>query len=417
MQAEIITIGDEILIGQTVDTNSAWMGRLLSSNGIRIHRSTSIADTKEEILAAIDEALKRSDLVLVTGGLGPTKDDITKHTLCTYFNTTLELNQEVLERIELFFTKRNKPMLDVNVQQAAMPKACTVLANDVGTASGMWFERNGSILVSMPGVPYEMKFLMQERVLPRVKKRFTLSEMYHQTLMTSGIGESFLAEKIKTWEDEVRAEGFSLAYLPSLGGVKLRLTSMQGDADKDKIDAYFKRLEKALPYYVYGRNEIKLQERIGELLKDKKQTLSAVESCTGGALSARIVSVPGSSAYYLGSFVSYTNRLKKELVGVTPETLAEFGAVSEETVIEMAQGGRKALKTDYCISISGVAGPDGGTALKPVGTVWLAIAHEKGVETKKLNLGNSRVNNIELTINYSLHFFKNLLENNLELAE
>jgi len=258
---------------------------------------------------------------------------------------------------------------------------------------------------------------MQERVLPRVKKRFTLSEMYHQTLMTSGIGESFLAEKIETWEDEVRAEGFSLAYLPSLGGVKLRLTSMQGDADKDKIDAYFKRLEKALPYYVYGRNEIKLQERIGELLRGKKQTLSAVESCTGGALSARIVSVPGSSAYYLGSFVSYTNRLKKELVGVKPETLVEFGAVSEETVIEMAQGGRKALKTDYCISISGVAGPDGGTALKPVGTVWLAIAHEKGVETKKLNLGNSRVNNIELTINYSLHFFKNLLENNLELAE
>ncbi|MGB0933930.1 MAG: competence/damage-inducible protein A [Lishizhenia sp.] len=417
MQAEIITIGDEILIGQTVDTNSAWMGQLLSSNGIRIHRSTSIADTKEEILSAIDEALSRSELVLVTGGLGPTKDDITKHTLCTYFGTTLEIDTEVLSRIETFFAKRNKPMLESNVQQAAMPKSCEVLANDVGTASGMWFEKNGNILVSMPGVPYEMKFLMQERVLPKVKQRFKLSEMYHQTLMTSGIGESFLAQKIEDWENEVRAEGFGLAYLPSLGGVKLRLTSVNGEKDKSKIDAYFKRLEKALPYYVYGRNEIKLQEKIGDILKARKQTLSAVESCTGGALSARIVSVSGSSSYYMGSFVSYTNRLKKELVNVRAETLSEFGAVSEETVIEMAVGGREKLETDYCISISGVAGPDGGTDLKPVGTVWLAIAHENGVETKKLNLGNSRINNIELTINYSLHFFKNLLENNLELAE
>lgn len=417
MQAEIITIGDEILIGQTVDTNSAWMGQLLSANGIPIHRSTSISDAKEEIIDAIDTALKRSQLVLVTGGLGPTKDDITKHTLCQYFNTTLVIDQTVLKRIEDFFSKRNRPMLEVNVQQAAMPKACTVLANEIGTASGMWFEKKGSVLVSMPGVPYEMKHLMTQQVLPRAKKKFVLSEMYHQTLMTSGIGESYLAEKIEKWEDEVRAKGYGLAYLPSLSGVKLRITSPRGENDTLEIDNYFLQLERDFPAYVYGRNEIRLEERIGEILKEKGETVSAVESCTGGALSARIVSIPGSSAYYLGSFICYTNALKQKLTGVKAETLSQHGAVSKATVIEMAKGGRKQLETDYCISISGVAGPDGGTEEKPAGTVWVAIAFKDKAVTKQLNLGNSRINNIELTVNHALNFFRNLLENNLEIED
>lgn len=403
MRAEIITIGDEILIGQTVDTNSAWMGQLLSTNGISIFRSTSISDTKDEIIAAVDAAMQRSELVLMTGGLGPTKDDITKHTLCEYFNTSLKINPEALERIEEFFAQRNRPMLEVNVQQAAMPEACTVLPNKQGTASGMWFEKYNSILVSMPGVPYEMKGLMTNEVLPRLQERLNISAIYHRTLMTQGIGESFLAEQIEDWEDKVRAEGYGLAYLPSLSTVKLRLTSPRGEEDAARIEELFKELEDRLPVHVFGRDDVLLEEAVGNLLKKKTLTVGAIESCTGGALSAKFVSIAGSSAYYLGSLVTYTDELKQKMVGVRKETLAEHGAVSEQTVIEMAEGGRKVLATDYTIAISGIAGPDGGTEEKPVGTVWMAIASEHSTETKCLHLGTNRSRNIQITVQHALN--------------
>ncbi|MDX1444949.1 competence/damage-inducible protein A [Lishizhenia sp.] len=403
MRAEIITIGDEILIGQTVDTNSAWMGQLLSTNGISIFRSTSISDTKDEIIAAVDAAMQRSELVLMTGGLGPTKDDITKHTLCEYFETSLKINQEVLEGIEAFFAKRNRPMLDVNVQQAAMPEACTVLPNKHGTASGMWFEKYNSILVSMPGVPYEMKGLMTEEVMPRLREKLNISAIYHRTLMTQGIGESFLAEQIEDWEDKVRAEGFGLAYLPSLSTVKLRLTSPKGVEDAPRIEELFKEIEERLPVHVFGRDDILLEEAVGNLLQNKGLTVGAVESCTGGALSAKFVSIAGSSAYYLGSLVTYTDALKQKMVGVQKETLAEHGAVSEQTVIEMAEGGRKVLETDYAIAISGIAGPDGGSEEKPVGTVWMAIASAYGTQTRCLHLGSNRSRNIQITVQHALN--------------
>jgi len=403
MQAEIITIGDEILIGQTVDTNSAWMGQLLSSTGISIFRSTSISDTKEEIIAAVDAAMKRSGLVLLTGGLGPTKDDITKQTLCEYFDTSLEINQDVLAHIESFFAKRNRPMLEVNIQQAALPKNCIPLKNSNGTAAGMWFEIEDSILVSMPGVPYEMKSLMLDEVMPRLKEKLTISEIYHRTLMTQGIGESFLAEQIEDWENKVRAEGFGLAYLPNLSTVKLRITSPRGSEDADRIEELFQELEERLPINVYGRDDVSLELAIGNLLLQKNKTVGAIESCTGGALSARFVSVSGSSAYYLGSLVTYTDELKMKLVSVKKETLNKYGAVSEQTVIEMAEGGRKVLETDYAIAISGIAGPDGGTEEKPVGTVWMAISSALGTKTRCLHLGSNRSRNIEITVQNALN--------------
>lgn len=403
MQAEIITIGDEILIGQTIDTNSAWMGQLLSSNGISIFRTTSISDTKEEIIAAVDTAMQRSELVLMTGGLGPTKDDITKHTLCEYFNTTLKINEEALARIESFFAQRNRPMLEVNIQQAALPEICTPLPNQQGTASGMWFEKGNSILISMPGVPYEMKGLMTDEVMPRLRERLNISAIYHRTLMTQGIGESFLAEQIEDWEDKVRAEGFGLAYLPNLSTVKLRLTSPRGEEDAARIENLFQELEERLPINVFGRDDILLEQAVGDLLKEKGLTVGAVESCTGGALSAKFVSIPGSSTYYLGSLVTYTDALKRKMVGVKKETLAQHGAVSEQTVIEMAEGGREVLGTDYAIAISGIAGPDGGTEEKPVGTVWMAIASSSGTKTRCLHLGANRDRNIQITVQHALN--------------
>lgn len=397
MQADIITIGDELLIGQTINTNAAWIGQQLSLSGIAIGRSTTISDGKQEILDCFSEALNRSELVIVTGGLGPTKDDITKQTLCEYFGTELELKQDVLVRIEEFFAKRGKEMLPSNYQQAELPISCIVLDNFVGTASGMWFEKDGRILVSIPGVPYEMKALMTEEVLPRALAYFSVKGMYHETLMTQGIGESFLAQKIEDWENRIYADGLALAYLPSPGVVKLRLTSKKGVEDAERIDRYFRELEEAYPKYVYGRNGVSIFEVVGQLLREKRQTLSTVESCTGGGISAAFVAQPGASDFLHGGIVSYSNDVKEREVGVSSTTLAEFGAVSEQTVLEMAFGGQRKLKTDYCIAVSGIAGPDGGTEEKPVGLVWCAVAHPNGVVAKKFQFGTDRGRNLEMT--------------------
>lgn len=302
MNVDIITIGDELLIGQTVNTNAAWIGQQLSLNGMNIARSTTISDTKEEILAAITEAFERSQLIIMTGGLGPTKDDITKETLCEFFDSELELKQDVLKRIESYFAAKGRNLLPANIKQAELPKDCIVLDNHLGTASGMWFKRNGKVLVSMPGVPYEMKALMENEVIPRAVDYFGVKGMYHQTLMTVGIGESALADKIANWEDRIYKDGLSLAYLPSPGIVKLRLTSKRGAEDKQLIDDYFEELENDLPHYVYGKNGITIFEVVSNLLRKKKASLSTVESCTGGLLAHSFVQFQGASDFFKVAF-------------------------------------------------------------------------------------------------------------------
>lgn len=398
MQADIITIGDELLIGQTINTNSAWIGQQLSMIGVGVGRAVTISDSEEEILAAVEESLRRSQLVIVTGGLGPTKDDITKETLVQFFNTSLIVYPDVLARIRRYFEQRGRSMLESNEQQALLPKDCIVLDNHLGTASGMWFERNGRVVVSIPGVPYEMKALMENEVLPRVKSVFSVNGMYHQTVMTQGIGESFLAEKITDWENRIYSDGMGLAYLPSPGIVKLRITSKQGIQDAERIELYINELESLLPTYVYGRNGATITEVVAELLKKEGKTLGTIESCTGGALSGSFVQIPGASDFFQGAMVTYSNELKTELSDVSNSTLLEFGAVSQQTVRQMAEGGARRLGVDYCIAVSGVAGPDGGTAEKPVGIVWCAIKGPKGTITKQFQFGTDRGRNIEMTV-------------------
>jgi len=395
VEAAIITIGDELLIGQTINSNAAWIGKELSSLGIEIKKSLTIKDEREDILSAVDEYFKNYDLIIVTGGLGPTRDDITKETLCEYFDTSLELNNEVLSRITAFFRERGKEMLDSNTKQAELPKDAIVLENKNGTASGMWFQRDQKILVSMPGVPYEMKSIMLSEVLPRVSAIYNVEGNYYQTLMTQGVGESFLAQEIKDWEDRIQKDGLSLAYLPSPGVVKLRLSSKRGSQDDPIIESYFDELRTRFPKYVYGMNGEHIHEVVGNLLRERNQTMGTVESCTGGGISGAFVEFPGASDFFQGGLVTYSNELKVKMVNVKEDTLLSHGAVSEQTVKEMAMGGQKVLGVDYVIAISGIAGPNGGSAEKPVGTVWIAVAYPGGVIAKKFLFGSHRKRNLE----------------------
>lgn len=397
MQVELITIGDEILFGQTIDTNSAWMGKRLNLLGIQVSQITSIKDEREAILTALLAAEhSAANLVLITGGLGPTKDDITKHVLCEYFNTYLERNQEVLKQIQSFFKERGREMLESNNQQADLPKACTVLLNKMGTASGMWFERNNTVFVSMPGVPYEMKHLMSDHVLPKVQEIFQLPAIFHKTIMTEGIGESFLVEIIKDWETSLSAEDVKIAYLPSPGIVRVRLTSMGTEIEplQEKVNRKAQELHQIIPQYIFGEDDISMEEALGKLLIEKGKTIATAESCTGGYIAHLLTSRPGSSAFYLGGFVSYENQVKVEVLKVDKDSIEEEGAVSETVVKQMANGARNLLKTDLAIATSGVAGPDGGTDEKPVGTVWIAVASSTGVIAKKFLFEKNRVRNI-----------------------
>lgn len=397
MQAELITIGDEILIGQTIDTNSAWMGKELNALGIQVSQITSIKDDRNAIkLALIAAEQSAANLVFITGGLGPTKDDITKHVLCEYFETYLERNQEVLEKIQSFFKERGREMLETNNQQADLPKACTVLMNEMGTASGMWFERNNTVFVSMPGVPYEMKHLMSDQVLPKVKEIFRLPAIFHKTIMTEGVGESFLVEIIKDWETSLIAEDIKIAYLPSPGIVRVRLTAMGTDLEplQEKVLRKAKELHQLIPDHIYGEDDILMEEALAELLVKNKKTISTAESCTGGYIAHLLTSKEGSSAYYLGGFVSYDNQVKIETLKVSRDSIEEYGAVSQTVAEQMAFGARNLLKTDFSIATSGVAGPGGGTEEKPVGTVWIAVASEKGVVSKKFLFEKNRDRNI-----------------------
>ncbi len=406
MQVELISIGDELLIGQTINTNAAWLGKTFSELGLHVQAAHTIADDETEILSTLSRTVKPGTLVVITGGLGPTKDDITKHTLCTFFGTSLELNQEVLKHVSSFFEKRGRPMLESNIRQADFPKTAEVLHNALGTAPGMWFERDGAIVVSLPGVPYEMKGIIESEVIPRLLKRVDTNPVFYKTVLTQGIGESFLAEKMADWENRLRGEGLSLAYLPSPGQVKLRISSKEGRASESRIDDYMRELGQRLPQYVFGQNLDTLASVIAGICIEKKLTLGTVESCTAGGIAAEITAIPGSSAYFLGGLVTYSNELKSKLAGVNPETIRMHGAVSRETVTEMCENGRKVLETDYCIAVSGVAGPDGGSEINPVGSVWIGIAGPNRTFVRKFVFGDDRSRNIRMTIGAALNVLR-----------
>lgn len=393
--AEIITIGDELLIGQTVDTNSAWMGMQLSMRGVRVNRITSISDNREEIISTLDEALGRAPLVLITGGLGPTSDDITKETLAEYFGSKLIMNQEVLAEITGRITRRNFEMNENNRRQALVPECCRVLANHAGTAPGMLFEKDGKIIVSMPGVPSEMKHIMREHVLPIVSGMAGGRTIIHRNIMTYGTFEAKLAERLEGFEKEMPAS-VKLAYLPGHGIIKLRLTGSGdvGDEVRRIIDKQVRKLYSIIPDVIYGEDEVTLEEIVGKLLYSKNLSVSTAESCTGGKIASLITTVPGSSAWFKGSVVAYDNSAKTGMLGVDPETISRHGAVSEETVREMAEGAYRLFKTDYSIAVTGIAGPDGGTPEKPVGTVWIAVASGRGVIAEKHRFADDRLINI-----------------------
>lgn len=414
MTAEIITIGDEILIGQTIDTNSAWMAKQLNAVGIFVDRIVSISDEREAILNALAEGAERSELILITGGLGPTRDDITKETLCEFFDTRLVMNEAVREGIESWFQRRGIPVLDVNRKQAELPEAASVLPNPRGTAQGMWFERDGRIFVSMPGVPYEMKGIMEDHVIPRVSERFKDLHIEHFTIMTAGIGESLLADKVADWEDSLASVGVKIAYLPSPGVVKVRLTSSGPDAHRIRtvVREKAKEFEAIVGSYVFGYNDEALEAAVGRLLKAERKTIACAESCTGGRIAALLSKHPGSSSFFLGGLVCYSNEAKAKLLGVKTQTLSEHGAVSEETVREMAVNARERFQSDFAVASSGVAGPDGGSEDKPVGTVWIAVAGPNRTFAERFNFSSDRERNIERAVKNALIAVRNEILNN-----
>lgn len=391
MNCEIITVGDEILIGQIIDTNSAWMGEQLSKIGIRVVRISSVQDKREAIIEALDQALVRADLILMTGGLGPTKDDITKHTLASYFNTRLVRNKEVEERLETWFNKRGRILKEVNRMQADLPESCLVLPNLMGTASGMWFNQAGKILVSMPGVPYEMKHLMENQVIPKLLRDFNLPAQFHHTIMTAGIVESSLAEAIADIEDSL-PEHIKLAYLPKPGLVRLRLSAYGENEEALKLETlqFAKSIQDRLGLKAYGINECSLTESIGVKLMEKQQKLGLAESCTGGLVSHLITGIPGSSNWYQGGVISYSNEMKIDILKVDSNLIEQYGAVSEPVVKAMASGITQITGADWGIGISGIAGPGGGSEAKPVGTVWIGISGPNYQFSECLNFGDQR---------------------------
>ena len=406
MKVELISIGDELLIGQTINTNASWLGQELSLLGCKIIKGVTISDTKDAITGALDEIQNTTQLCIITGGLGPTNDDITKYTLASYFDMELEMNEEIKLKIQQYVQKRNRPMLSVNEDQALMPKGALVLNNNYGTAAGILIEKNNQIFVSLPGVPYEMKGIVLEELIPYLKNRFELKGKGYKTALTQGIGESFLAEKIKTWEEDLTKNNFSLAYLPSPGFVKLRITAQNDQEGLDEINTYFKRLEQLIPEALFGYNEDTLPKVIGAKLKEKNLSIGTVESCTGGMLAAQISSVSGASEYFMGSLLTYSNEMKRKLAAVEPGLIEEFGAVSQEVACAMAEGGREKLNVSICIATTGIAGPTGGTDTKPVGLVWIAIATPSRTISKSFQYGDQRDRNIQMAVASALNLLR-----------
>ena len=408
MKIEIITIGDEILIGQTVDTNSAWMAHELNAQGVRINRIHTISDEAQEIISAMEDAFSRVDLVIMTGGLGPTNDDITKKTLSDYFQMPLVMHDEVLEEITAYFTSKNREMLQVNTDQALLPDGAIIIRNKKGTASGMWFERDGKVVVSMPGVPYEMEHLMKSGVLEMISKKFKAETVFHRSIMTFGEGESFIAERVKDWELSLAKEDIKLAYLPSQGIVKMRLSAFGDDdvAIKERVMRKADELELLIPELVYGYDDQSMEEVVAELLLKKKAKIGTAESCTGGYIAHLLTSIPGSSSFYEGSICTYSYRSKSEILDIDPQTIIEKGAVSAEVVEAMAQGVFLHFDVKYSIAVSGIAGPSGGTKDKPVGTVWMSVGTRDSMVTQRFQFGRDRMRNIRMTALHAINLVR-----------
>ena len=394
MLVEIITIGDELLIGQVIDTNSAWIAEQLNMIGIKVHQITSISDDQQHILTTLSEATGRAQLILITGGLGPTNDDITKQTLCRFFNTSLIFSEDAYKNVEKLFAARGYPVTEINRLQAMVPANCRVIPNPNGTAPCMWFEKNGCIYISMPGVPFEMKAIMEQEIIPQLLNKQN-KVIIHRTILTEGVGESHLASIIEPWENSLPSF-LKLAYLPQPGMVRLRLTAY--GTDRIELQDAINKAEKELyPYagsYIFGFDNDTMESVIGQLLRNKGMTLSTAESCTGGNIAQLITSIAGSSDYFKGSVVAYSNEIKEQFLGVPHQLIVENGAVSEQTVIAMAKGIRERFATSYSIAVSGIAGPGGGTNEKPVGTTWIAIATPTETIARKFMFGDHRGRNI-----------------------
>ncbi len=407
MKADIITIGDEILIGQIVDTNSVWMAQRLGEIGLSVRRKYSIGDRREEIVSAVEESLKASEVVLITGGLGPTKDDITKKVLADIFHSTLVRHEETYERVERMMTARGIEFNELNKSQALVPECCVVLPNHKGTAPGMWFEREGRVVVSLPGVPFEMEHLMTESVLPRLKAHFNLQSVVHRTAITYGLAESMMAEHIAEWEDAL-PDHLHLAYLPSPSQLRLRLSAYDVDAEQAarEIDARFEALMPLLGQYFVGWESDTLQSVVAEMLTTRGETLAVAESCTGGALSAKFTAMSGASNYFWGAVVSYDNSVKENVLGVSHSDLEQYGAVSEQVARQMAEGVRRVCGTTYGVATTGIAGPSGGSEEKPVGTVWTAVAGPDGTVAQKKVHGRLRAQNIDRAASAAINLLR-----------
>ena len=404
MKVEIITIGDELLIGQVVDTNSAWMANLLNDNGFQVIRKLAVGDDAVEIKKAIADARSRVPIVLVTGGLGPTKDDITLKTLCDYFDTSLYFSDEVYAHIERMFQKRGLVMNELTRNQALVPHKATIIQNEAGTAPCTWFEQEDSVLVAMPGVPFEMKWLMEHEVITRLKKKYH-QDMYivHRTISVSGIPEAALAIQLTDFENNL-PPFIKLAYLPQSGIIRLRLSAYYDDEKlaNETIVAFHRQLKEMLKKYIISEENKNIEVLAGEKLRAKGLTIGTAESCTGGAIAALLTSVAGSSDYFRGSIIAYSNEVKHNLLGVSTDDLMHYGAVSKPVVEQMAKGALPALGCDYAIATSGIAGPSGGTPEKPVGTIWIAVANQETVISKKFNFITIREQNIQRAVNTSL---------------
>ena len=413
MFAEIITIGDELLIGQVVDTNSAWMAQQLNKIGIRVKQITSVSDSAAHIYKALSEAKERAEVVFITGGLGPTKDDITKSVLLDFFGGELQINEAALKNVHAIFEKYKRPVLPANHQQAAVPSSCEVILNLQGTAPGMYFFKDNCHYYSMPGVPFEMMAMMENSIIPKLTQTLNLPSVLHETILTAGIGESFLADLIETEEDQL-PEHIKLAYLPKLGQVRLRLSAFGFNEQELKAELLIhkNKIVDKIGDYVIALSDINIEEVILNTLLAQNKTLSTAESCTGGYIGHLLTSIAGSSRVYQGGGITYSYELKESVLGVKSDTLSQTGAVSEETVTEMVLGALKAFNSDYAIACSGIAGPDGGTPEKPVGTVWIAVASKNKVVAKKYLFGNKRMQNIERTAVSAFYMLYQLMKDN-----
>ena len=414
MKSALITIGDEILIGQVTDTNAVWISKQLNALGVQVGEMVTVSDEAGQIISTLDRYIGKYDLLIMTGGLGPTTDDITKPTLAAYFKSEMVTVQEIKDRIVAYFKERGRSMIESNLKQADVPEACRVLINNHGSAPGMWFEKEGTILISLPGVPYEMKGLMKDHVIPELILRNNVPHVVHRTIMTQGVPESYLAAMLSDWENSL-PECVKLAYLPRPGIVRLRLTIVDKCAidSKQILDVNIGKLLDIIPEHIFGYDDISLEESLGELLQSRDLTLASAESCTGGNIAKLITSVPGSSAYYSGSVIAYENRIKSGVLGVDPGVIDKMGAVSREVVEQMARGVREILGTHTSISTSGIAGPDGGTEEKPVGTTWICVQYGEESYAKKFRFGGTRERIIDQASNSALQLLRRLLLKNL----